>query len=209
MNRILRRCLWCLSSTPLRLWTGAALLLLVIPPTILSGVESGIIDYGTADTGPDTATATTAGSPVDHLIQLVLGLLLIMGLIAACAVALRAWQRGGLRKMAGRRHMEVVESLIVGPKRSVVLVRVGGRALVLGCGEEVRLLESMPAEALERRAADADLAAGDPTLGGAPAPAVSGDDSGTGDQPAADHDPSRRLSAFKQRLHQRMEEGRP
>ena len=67
---------------------------------------------------------------------------MVFGLVAVIAVALLiAWlvRRSGLhRRLPGQRgeHLEVVESLSLGPKRGVSLLRVGGQFVLVGHNEQ-------------------------------------------------------------------------
>ena len=104
----------------------------------------GLLDY--SDTEAVNAVPSTAGS----MATLFIGLVVVFALIAGCAFAVRIWQRGGISKLTRQRHMSLVETLAFGPKRSVALVTVGGKALVLGCGEsDIRMLHSFDASDLE------------------------------------------------------------
>lgn len=69
----------------------------------------------------------------------------VLVLVLLGAVALVASRR----RLGRSRRMEVLESLSLGPRRSLCLARVDGRVLVLGVSEAgVQLLEARAAEAL-------------------------------------------------------------
>jgi flagellar protein FliO/FliZ len=76
---------------------------------------------------------------------------LVGGLLAVVALAVAlgwvAKRLNARRLLGGRgRHMEVVETVNVGPRRSLALVRLGGQWLVVGLGEkELCCIASMPA----------------------------------------------------------------
>jgi flagellar protein FliO/FliZ len=65
-------------------------------------------------------------------VRLIGSFLLVLGLLALVLWGLRRVQsRGGFAGVA-KRQMQVVESLSLGPRQKIVLVRVGTRELVLG-----------------------------------------------------------------------------
>ena len=81
-------------------------------------------------------------SPSTSIFQVFLGLLLVLGLIAACAWLLKRMTPGGLSGAAG---MRVVGGLMVGPKERIVVVELDGNWLVLGVtASQVSLLHTMP-----------------------------------------------------------------
>ena len=113
-------------------------------PMPLYALEDGLLDYS------DTEAASAVPSAAGSMMTLFIGLVIVFALIAGCAFAVRIWQRGGISKLTRQRHMSLVETLAFGPKRSVALVTVGGKALVLGCGEsDIRMLHSFDASDLE------------------------------------------------------------
>lgn len=73
------------------------------------------------------------------------GLLAVVAL--AVALGWAAKRLNARRLLGGRgRHMEVVETVTVGPRRSLALVRLGGQWLVVGLGEkELCCIATMPA----------------------------------------------------------------
>lgn len=87
------------------------------------------------------AASPPVASPSTSVFQVFLGLLLVLGLIAACAWLLKRMARGGLSGAAG---MRVVGGLMVGPKERVVVIELDGNWLVLGVtAAQVSLLHTM------------------------------------------------------------------
>ena len=85
-------------------------------------------------------------------------------LAVAALVAGIGWlaKRAGVKRLLPRRseHLEVVESLVIGPKRTLTLVRCGDQVLLLGLGEhEISALGTFPASLV---ATPDVLAAGQP-----------------------------------------------
>ena len=81
---------------------------------------------------PVTKTVSTpmAGSDIGgQLVQLMLGLLVVVGLIFALAWLLRRVQQIGPR---GSQAIKLVSSQILGPRDRLLLVQVGGEQILLG-----------------------------------------------------------------------------
>ena len=81
---------------------------------------------------PVTKTVSTpmAGSDIGgQLVQLMLGLLVVVGLIFALAWLLRRIQQIGPR---GNQAIKLVSSQILGPRDRLLLVQVGGEQILLG-----------------------------------------------------------------------------
>ena len=88
------------------------------------------------------------------LLQAGLGMLMVLGLIFACAWLAR---RFGLQRFGGGGQVvKVVSSASVGQRERVVVVEVSGTWLVLGVtSSQVRTLHSLPAQSLpQARAAE-------------------------------------------------------
>ncbi|SEI81478.1 flagellar protein FliO/FliZ [Pseudomonas sp. NFR16] len=81
-----------------------------------------------APAAPQVAGALTSGIG-GQLLQLVLGLLLIIGLIFVLAWLMRRVQRAG---PAGNQVIELVGSRALGPRDRLVLVQVGNEQVLLG-----------------------------------------------------------------------------
>ena len=91
------------------------------------------------------------GSSFLLLLRLGLSLAVVLGLVWAAAKVLRS--RGAMSLRPPGSHLEVLERRPVGKSASVALVRVGGRAVLLGVTESrVQMLQECP---------ELDLATGD------------------------------------------------
>lgn len=75
------------------------------------------------------------------------GLLAVIGL--AIALGYAAKRMGARRLLGGRgRNLELLETIQIGPRRSLALVRLGGQWLVVGMGEkELSHIATLPAPA--------------------------------------------------------------
>jgi flagellar biogenesis protein FliO len=104
----------------------------------------------TAAALPEAAPALpTAGLP--ELGSIVPAVLVLAGLAIAALLLAR-------RRRAGARIVQVLESAAIGPKRSIVVARVGDELLVLGSSEAgVQLLATKPAPPEAAAAAPQDL----------------------------------------------------
>ena len=76
-----------------------------------------------------------------------LGLLVVVGL--AIGLGYAAKRLGARRLLGGRgRNLELLETIQIGPRRSLALVRLGGQWLVVGMGEkELSHIATLPAPA--------------------------------------------------------------
>jgi flagellar biogenesis protein FliO len=175
----------------------------------LPGAESARLDAAKPDAAkPDAAKATSKpeapvfsdaewnrsqtqgpgqASPASVTGRAAVGLLVSVGAIVALAVVLGlVVKRLGVKRMLpGKgRHLEVIETVPIGFKRAVSLLRLGDQILVVGQGEhELQHLATLPASVLGDAAKPASPAA-------APAP--------TGDAPPAPG----QLTAFRATLEQ-------
>lgn len=83
-----------------------------------------------ADTAAAPAATPLAGSGIGgQLVQLLLGLLLVVGLIFALAWVMRRVQQFGPR---GGQVIKLVASQALGPRDRLLLVQVGGEQILLG-----------------------------------------------------------------------------
>ncbi|MDD0843852.1 flagellar biosynthetic protein FliO [Pseudomonas sp. Gutcm_11s] len=83
-----------------------------------------------AEPATKAVTAPVAGSDIGgQLVQLMLGLLLVVGLIFALAWLLRRVQQIGPR---GNQAIKLVASQALGPRDRLLLVQVGGEQILLG-----------------------------------------------------------------------------
>jgi hypothetical protein len=122
--------------------------------TFLSTPTSGNHDVALANTGP--SGGTNGG--------------VVLGGVALLALACAAFYFSRRRASGSRRHIQILETASLGPKRSLVVARVGDATMILGTSEAgITLLQSVP---------DPDAAkpfgggAAIPELSFAPAPAV-------------------------------------
>ncbi len=95
---------------------------------------------------PTTAQKTEDISITGVLMRTMGGLLVVFILMLGLAFA---WKKFGMRapRAATGTHMELVETLSIGVKRSLSLVRVGDQMLVVGSGEhDLTLMTSMPTD---------------------------------------------------------------
>lgn len=84
----------------------------------------------TALAAESAATTPMAGSDIGgQLVQLLFGLLLVVGLIFALAWLLRRMQQIGPR---GNQAIKLVASQALGPRDRLLLVQVGGEQILLG-----------------------------------------------------------------------------
>ncbi|SDH76033.1 flagellar protein FliO/FliZ [Pseudomonas benzenivorans] len=93
-------------------------ILLALPATVLA-----------AEPAAQAATPLASGGIAGQLVQLLLGLLLVIGLIFLLAWLLRRVQQIGPR---GGQVIKIVASQALGPRDRLVLVQVGGEQILLG-----------------------------------------------------------------------------
>ncbi len=89
-------------------------------------------------------------SIITAVIQMIAALALVIGLICLAQVAARRWLGGMGQSTAVPRYIRVVESRYLAPKKSLLLVEVGGEYLLLSDGtdgvqfiKQVELLEEI------------------------------------------------------------------
>ena len=94
---------------------------------------------------------------VTAMTQMGLGLLFVIGLLISAAWAYRRWGRRLVQSQMGQRHMELIESMNVGVKRQVLLLRVQDQVLVIGQGEhELQTLSTMPYSQFKEQAEEVE-----------------------------------------------------
>ncbi len=93
-------------------------ILLALPATVLA-----------AEPAAQATTPLATGGIAGQLVQLLLGLLLVIGLIFLLAWLLRRVQQIGPR---GGQVIKIVASQALGPRDRLVLVQVGGEQILLG-----------------------------------------------------------------------------
>jgi flagellar biosynthetic protein FliO len=120
-----------LSSMPLLALSWAVMA--ADPATPAPAASSGVSTAAVATTGAPAAAAPVAGTLGSgiggQLLQLVLGLLLVIGLIFVLAWLMRRVQRVG---PAGNQVIKLVGSRALGTRDRLVLVQVGNEQVLLG-----------------------------------------------------------------------------
>lgn len=95
-------------------------------------------DYASVDVAPTAGAAgeASSGDVAAAATQLGVGLLIVIALAVAAGVLLKRASRGGRRLLRhGGEHLEVIDSVALGLKRSVSVLRVGQHAVVVGQAE--------------------------------------------------------------------------
>jgi flagellar protein FliO/FliZ len=87
---------------------------------------------------------TSGFSVVGSFLQMLASLGLVVGMIFVARHLVTRFQKGGLTNRKVPKHVRVVESRFLGPKKSLILVEVGGEYLLLGStGEGVNLIKQI------------------------------------------------------------------
>jgi flagellar biosynthetic protein FliO len=125
----------------------------------------GVLLFALAQSAADELPAGTGGFGA-QLARTSLALLVVC--VAAWALVRFAARRGMLGAPARGRHLAVIERVALDPRRSVFLLRVGKRGLVLGASEDglrtlAELSESELREATEQTAAEREKAGDEAT----------------------------------------------
>jgi len=92
---------------------------------------------------------TTDVSPQDlgmSLFRVSTSFVIVIAIIGVCFYVFRLLQNRKTHDPRGGRIMHVLERLYLGPKRSIVLVRVGNKALALGIDDQIRVLATLEDE---------------------------------------------------------------
>jgi flagellar protein FliO/FliZ len=83
-------------------------------------------------------------SVVGSFLQMIASLGVVVGMIFVARHLVTRFQKGGLTNRTVPKHVRVVESRFLGPKKSLILVEVGGEYLLLGStGEGVNLIKQI------------------------------------------------------------------
>lgn len=91
----------------------------------------------------NAANAELPGVSTGSMLQVMLGLLLILGLLFAAATFLRKFNGG--RAFGGNGPMRLVGGLMIGTRERIVLIEVGDDWLVVGITPgQIRTLHTMP-----------------------------------------------------------------
>jgi len=116
-----------------------------------------------------TATTEDAWNPL----RAAGGAIFLLGLLGGTWLLARRYAKGGTKAKAAAPQMEVLQRLALGPKRELLMVRAGGRQLVIAVtAQDVRLVTSLPTGAQNNAALTEALApAAAPARREAPAPA--------------------------------------
>ena len=87
---------------------------------------------------------TSGFSVVGSFLQMIASLGIVVGMIFVARHLVTRFQKGGLTNRTVPKHVRVVESRFLGPKKSLILVEVGGEYLLLGStGEGVNLIKQI------------------------------------------------------------------
>ena len=101
---------------------------------------------------------------VGAMTQMFMGLMFVIGLMLAVAWCYRRWGRRIVHNQMGRQHMELIESMSIGVKRQVSLVRVADQVFILGQGEhEIATLGTITLAALNEHAGEETVPSEDDT----------------------------------------------
>ena len=92
-------------------------------------------------------TQSFSPSPAWLLLRTIGSLVLVLGLLGFCAWLAKV--RGGVAKTPSNGRLKVIESHALGTNRSLHLVAVGGRILLLGGGENITCLADFTAQELD------------------------------------------------------------
>lgn len=98
-------------------------------PLLLLSVAAQAAEPGKPAPTPPAATSLAEGSMSGQLVQVLLGLLLVIGLIVVLAWALKRMQQLGPRS---GQAIKLVASQALGPRDRLVLVQVGNEQILLG-----------------------------------------------------------------------------
>jgi len=83
-------------------------------------------------------------SVVAGFLQMLASLGIVIGMVFVARHLLSRFQNGGAGRGTAPRHVRVVESRFLGPKKSLILVEVGGEYLLLGStGEGINLIKQI------------------------------------------------------------------
>lgn len=83
-------------------------------------------------------------SVVGSFLQMLASLGIVVGMIFVARYLVTRFQKGGLSPGSVPKHVRVVESRFLGPKKSLILVEVGGEYLLLGStGDGVSLIKQI------------------------------------------------------------------
>jgi len=99
-------------------------------------------------------TQSFSPSPAMLLLRTIGSLVLVLSLIGGCAWLAKV--KGGLGKAAPTSRMHVIETQPLGANRSLHLVAVGGRVLLLGGGDTINCLASFTDDEVDWSPAEAD-----------------------------------------------------
>lgn len=137
------------------IWTVLVLLLLGSLPAAEpdAGTRPPAAPLFTDQEWERTGGTTPTTAPTPDVVPAVTSILASLVVVAGIAVGLGLLvKRFGMRRiMPGRgRHLEVIEQVAVGYKRSVCLIRIADQVLVLGHGEQAMShLATLPASILD------------------------------------------------------------
>ena len=109
--------------------------LIAIPMLILLPVSAS---------GAETQVDAGGFSLLYSSIQMLASLALVVGIILIFHYLSKRWTKNGLNGKAAPRHIRVVESRFLAPKKNLVLVEVGGEYLLLSsCGDNLNFIKQI------------------------------------------------------------------
>ncbi|WP_198154972.1 flagellar biosynthetic protein FliO [Salisediminibacterium beveridgei] len=169
-----------------------------------NGSEEDVIDPPEDEGPPDISEdsedeAPLAGYEDQNLFLMLLQLLLALGFVLFLIYMLLKFMNNRSRSFQGNRTIQTVGGTGVGQNRSVQIVRVGDRILVVGVGETVQLLQEITdPEEVERLSK--------PTEGGEFYEQPLSKFSAFLKRDQSDHGPSRQEDAFRSLLNREMDD---
>jgi flagellar protein FliO/FliZ len=109
--------------------------LIAIPLLILLPVSAS---------GAETQVEAGGFSLLYSSIQMLASLALVVGIILIFHYLSKRWAKNGLNGKAASRHIRVVESRFLAPKKNLVLVEVAGEYLLLSsCGDNLNFIKQI------------------------------------------------------------------
>jgi len=91
-----------------------------------------------------SAGDTGGFSLVSSFIQMAASLAVVIGVILLFHYASRRWLKGGMAGSSRPGYIRVVENRYLAPKKSLMLVEVGGEYMLLGsCGDTINLIKQI------------------------------------------------------------------
>jgi len=121
----------------------------------------------------DPAYSLTEASPMSAIVKMMAALALVIALVYAVLWFMRRMMGRRYGRRNGNNALEVLESAYVGPHKTVSLVRVGKRSVLVGVTDtQVSVLTELDADETEQLLVRDEAAAPQPSFSGALASAV-------------------------------------